>query len=151
MYCADVLENNIQPKTPLAGYTDPRRGGLFGVRTDYILSGRVCFQSLVGSATRRVHAVFCEPSSASLQRCFYIMYLPTTNNGRTLWFSEHNSSIRENRFGRGKGGGRVYIYIRKKKKKTANLNNIITPSGEVACWPRALLSAPRDARPAREK
>lgn len=71
------------------------------------------------------------------------MYLPTTNNGRTLWFSEHNSSIRENRF----SGERRVVEARAKERKNGNLNNIITPSGEVACWPRAyyykvLLSAP---------
>lgn len=36
---------------------------------------------------------------------------------------------------------------RERESKNGNLNNIITPSGEVACWPRAyyykvLLSAP---------
>lgn len=76
----------------------------------------------------------------------FIMYLPTTNNGRTLWFSEHNSSIRENRFSL-RTGSCGNASERERESKNSNLNNIITPSGEVACWPRAyyykvLLSAP---------
>jgi len=117
-------------------YCISRRGSLIGASTQIIFCSDLCF---------RVSARVRQDDSCSyyinniiyITWLFYyyyflfnplphrdgvfVMYLPTTNNGRTLWFSEHNSSIRENRFSRRTGSSCGNASEREKKMVTLTI------------------------------
>lgn len=77
------------------------------------------------------------------------VYLPTTNNA-VARYGFPNTTLQLERIDLTAAWiGKRRKRNKKTEKKNGNLNNIITPSGEVACWPRALLSAPSTPRRSR--